>query len=145
MGDPYREALLKENPFSAKREVRGKLVVVLTGKLENRSLHLISPISRAVQKNEVHELIVTDEREAEPGKVVERVAYLGFVEFDCGGVLVAGDEVSYGSIVLGRIAGFDETHLPNHLNIVLYSPGRLDGAELGLRLESVISFKKGVG
>ncbi|MGB9802468.1 DUF6917 domain-containing protein [Desulfofundulus sp.] len=141
MGDPYREKMFSTNPYACKREVEGKLVVVLQGRLENRGLHLITPISRAVLKNEIHELIVTDEEGVGPGSDVQRIAYLGFVEVKCGGVLVSGDEVSCNGMVLGQIAGFDETHLPNHLNIVLYSPRRLDGVELGLQLESTIKIR----
>ncbi|OAT85231.1 DUF6917 domain-containing protein [Desulfotomaculum copahuensis] len=141
-GDPYKEKLFSINPYVTKREITGKLVVVLQGKLENRGLKLITPISRAVQRNEIHELIVTDEEGAVPGSDVQRIAYLGFMEVGCGGVMVAGDEVSCNGLVLGRIAGFDETHLPNHLNIVVYSPERLDGVERGLRLESEVSVRQ---
>lgn len=115
-------------------------MVVLQGKLEKRGLQLMVPISRAVLKNEVHELIVTDEAGAGPGATVQRIAYLGFVEFTCGGVAVAGDRVYCDGRLLGEVAGFDETHLPNHLNIVLRSAGRLDGRELGLHLNAQIVF-----
>ncbi len=47
MGDPYSENLFRTSPYARKRDVEGKLVVVLQGKLENRGLHLITPISRA--------------------------------------------------------------------------------------------------
>lgn len=141
-GDPYKEKLFSANPYAAKREIAGKLVVVLQGRLENRGLQLITPISRAVLRNEIHELIVTDEQGAVPGSGVQRIAYLGFMEVGCGGVVVTGDEVSCNGLVLGRIAGFDETHLPNHLNIVVYSPERLDGVELGLRLESEVAVRQ---
>lgn len=140
--DPYKAGLFCSNPYAAKRELRGRLAVVLKGKLEKRGLNLIAPISRAVQKNEIHELIVTDEAGAGPGSRVDRIAYLGFVEIITGGVLVAGDELLYESKVLGRIAGFDETHLPNHLNIVIASGDRIDGVELGLPLEAEIVFKQ---
>ncbi|MBE3588744.1 MAG: hypothetical protein IMW93_09385 [Thermoanaerobacteraceae bacterium] len=142
MGDPYKEKMFSSNPYACKRAIEGKLVVILRGTLENRGLHLITPISRAVLQNEIHELIVTDEEGAGPGSNVHRIAYLGFMEVECGGVLVTGDEVTCNGVLLGRIAGFDETHLPNHLNIVLYSPKRLDGVALGLQLESTIRIKQ---
>ncbi|MCL4440840.1 MAG: hypothetical protein M1609_09715 [Firmicutes bacterium] len=141
MVDPYKAGLFSANPYASKREIRGRLVVILSGKLENRALSLVAPISRAVLKNEIHELIITDERGAAPGKAVNRISYAGFVEITEGGVLVAGDEVICGGIVLGSIAGFDETHLPNHLNIVIYSGSRSDGVEMGLALESEIIFR----
>lgn len=141
MTDPYRAGLFSENPYAAKRDVLGRLVVILRGKLENRALELIVPISRAVKKNEIHEIIITDQIEAAPGKVVNSISYVGFLEVASGGVLVAGDEVISSGRVLGKIAGFDETHLPNHLNIVLLSSTRPDGVELGLKLESEIIIK----
>lgn len=141
MPDPYKAGLFSISPYAAKREIRGRLVVILRGKLENRALNLVVPISRAVLKNEIHELIITDEAGAGPGKTVNSISYAGFVEITGGGVLVAGDEVVCGGRVLGRIAGFDETHLPNHLNIVITSQTRSDGVEMGLSLESEISFR----
>lgn len=142
MVDPYQAGLFSSNPYAAKKEIQGRLVVILKGKLEKRGLNLITPISRAVQKNEVHELILTDDREAGPGNRVERIAYMGFMEIISGGVLLAGDELSCEGKIIGRIAGFDETHLPNHLNIVIFSNPRLDGVELGFPLESEIWFKQ---
>ncbi|MCG8400510.1 MAG: hypothetical protein MJA84_02825 [Firmicutes bacterium] len=142
MGDPYQEKSFAENPYYRKRDIAGRLVVVLSGRLENRGLQLIVPISRAVQKNQVHELIVTDEAAAGPGRQVQKIAYLGFVEFSSGGVMVTGDEVFCAGRLLGEIAGFDETHLPNHLNIVLRSKERRDGRELKLDLDSEIVIKK---
>ncbi|MFZ5648715.1 MAG: DUF6917 domain-containing protein [Bacillota bacterium] len=141
MLDPYKGGLFSINPYAAKREIKGRLVVILRGKLENRRLSLVIPISRAVLKNDIHELIITDEAEAGPGKAVNSISYAGFVEITEGGVLVAGDEVVCNGKVLGRVAGFDETHLPNHLNIVIFSGSRNDGVELGLALESEISFR----
>lgn len=142
MGDPYRSGMFSSSPYAEKRDVLGRLVVILRGRLENRGLSLIAPISRAVQKNEIHELIVTDEAGAGPGSRVDRIAYAGFVEIISGGILLAGDELICGGKSLGKIAGFDETHLPNHLNIVLQAGERLDGVERGLALESEMVFKQ---
>ncbi len=140
--DPYQAGFFSSNPYAAKTEIRGKLVVVLQGKLEQRGLNLINPISRAVQKNEIHELIITDEMEAGPGSRVDRIAYLGFMEITAGGVVVVGDELTCQGKVIGKIAGFDETHLPNHLNIVVISESRLDGVSAGLELEAEITLKQ---
>lgn len=138
MGDPYREGAFTFHPFAARKKVTGKVVAVLRGKLENRGLNLITPISRAIRQGEIHELILTAEEGAAPGRVVQKIAYLGFVEFTCGGVTVVGDEVRCGGRKLGEIAGFDETHLPNHLNMVIFSPHRLDGQEMGLTVGAEI-------
>ncbi|EGW41215.1 hypothetical protein [Desulfosporosinus sp. OT] len=141
MVDPYKAGFFSENPYAAKTAIHGKLVVVLRGKLEKRELELIPMISRAVQKHEVHELIITDELAAGPGSKVNKIAYIGFVEIAKGGVLVVGDTLTVQGKSVGQIVGFDETHLPNHLNIVIASENRVDGIELGVQLESEINFK----
>ena len=139
MIDPYKAGFFTENPYAAKRTIKGKLAVILRGKLEKRGLELISTISRAVLKNEVHELIATDQENTGPGSKVEKIAYLGFLEITEGGVMTAGDTLICQDKVLGKIVGFDETHLPNHLNIVLFSGVREDGVEQNLQLEAEVT------
>lgn len=141
MVDPYKAGFFSENPYAAKTAIDGRLVVILRGKLEKRELELIPMISRAVQKHEVHELIITDEMDAGPKSRVNKIAYIGFVEIVKGGVLVVGDTLSIQGKSIGKIAGFDETHLPNHLNIVIAAENRADGIELGLQLETEVEFK----
>jgi len=41
-------------------------------------------------------------------------------------VIIAGKEI-------GTLVGFDETHMPNHLNILLYGPERRTGQQFGLK------------
>lgn len=60
-----------------KKKLREIYVVILSFIIENRGLNLITPHSRAVKKNEVHELITTAEKGAALGEVVNRVAYIG--------------------------------------------------------------------
>lgn len=140
--DPYKAGMFARNPYALKTDVGGRLVVVLDGKLEGRGLQLINPISRAVARYQVHELMLTDEDSAGPGAEVNAIAYLGFVEIDRGGVLVAGDQVWVGQRLVGELAGFDETHMPNHLNIVIRSKGRQSGWEQGIPLGAVASFRQ---
>lgn len=78
MVDPYKSGMFKSNPYAKKKPCLGKLVVILDGKIEERRLQLITPISRAVQRGEIHELIVTDEESAGPGREVNKIAYWGF-------------------------------------------------------------------
>jgi fumarate reductase subunit C len=85
-------------------------------------------------------MIVTDE-EAEPGSSVNPIAYLGFVEFAQGGVIVAGDRVSVNGEDIGYVCGFDETHMPNHLNIVVRGQ-RLSGRQRGFKLAEHVLFTK---
>ncbi|SDF54943.1 DUF6917 domain-containing protein [Sporolituus thermophilus] len=130
--DPYKSGKLKNNPYAKKSDVGGSLVVVLDGQMDDRGLSLIAPISRCIKKDEVHELILTDEMGARPGVTVNSIAYLGFFAAEQSGVLVEGDEVTVNGKKIGKIAGFDETHMPNHLNIVIKAEKRQTGLELDL-------------
>lgn len=140
--DPYKAGMFKVNPYAQKSPCEGELVVVLDGKMEGRKLQLMSPISRALLTHEIHELIVTDEVEAGPGKEVNRIAYWGFFEVTKGSVIVVGDTVQIGGRVLGTIAGYDETHMPNHINIIVKASERETGVELGLSLGEKIIIQK---
>ena len=141
MGDPYARKLTNRNFFHAKSAMTGKVVVVLDGLLDNRGLNLIQPISRAFPQGTIIELIGTTEAEAGPGKVVETIAYIAFVELTTGGVLLAGDELSWNGAVLGTIAGFDDTHVPNHQNTIVLTKERRSGKDLGLRTGDEIAIK----
>lgn len=138
--DPYARSLFEKSPYHSATPIQGKLVVVLDGHLTGRGLNLIKPPSRAVQKHEIHELILTDEETAIPGGVVERVWYAGFFEVLEGGMAIVGSPVTVDGIEIGTLAGFDETHLPNHLNIIVKSARPATGAELKLSLGAAVTF-----
>lgn len=133
MADPYTQKLTNRSFFAGKTLMRGRVVVVLRGRLENRSLSLIAPISRAFPAGSIIELIGTDEQDAGPGANVQRIAYIAFVELIDGGVLLAGDRVVINDSEVGTIVGFDDTHMPNHQNTILRVEKRVPGDELGLR------------
>ena len=137
--EPYAAGIAAKS-FAAKRDIEGKMVVIAYSLLTNRELNLIVPGTRAVQKNEIQEILVTDEPEAGPGKVVNRIAGQGFFEVTQGGVIRSGDKVTIGGKQVGNVAGFDETHFPNHMNIVLKSSELIPGADRGLRLEDPVVF-----
>lgn len=138
--DPYARSLFEKSPYHSATPIQGKLCVVLDGHLTGRGLNLIKPPSRAVQKHEIHELILTDEETAIPGGVVERVWYAGFFEVLEGGMAIVGSPVTVDGIEIGTLAGFDETHLPNHLNIIVKSTRPATGAELKLSLGAAVTF-----
>lgn len=138
--DPYAAGKFTANPYAAKRDVTGTLAVVLDGKMEDRGLELIKPISRCLRKYDVHELILTDEPEARPGSTVNRIAYLGFVELEQGGVIVSGDKLLLNGEIIGTLAGFDETHMPNHLNIVIKTDRLATGVEREANLGLSVRF-----
>jgi hypothetical protein len=132
MGDPYAQKLTNRNFFHAKTAITGKVVVVLDGVLDNRGLQLIQPISRAFPHGSIIELIGTTETDAAPGAVVETIAYIAFVEILTSGVLLVGDEIAWNGTVIGTVAGFDDTHVPNHQNTIVRTASRLSGTALGM-------------
>jgi hypothetical protein len=134
--DPYASGMFKSNPYAAKTSIQGELVVVLRGTYPNRGLQLITPPSRALNLGEVHELIITDQP-CRPGDQVDPIAYLGFFAVTTPGVMVVGDEMCIAGQVVGTIAGFDETHMPNHLNIVVQGE-RTDGETRGFFLHAPV-------
>ncbi len=134
VADPYDRDEFRESPYAARRPLGGSVVAVLRGRLEGRGLELIRPPSRALARGEIHELIVTDEAGAHPGSVVGNIGYLAFFEVEEGGVALVGDRVSIGGNAHFRLAGFDVTHAPNHLNVVVNGDDRRSGEERGLRL-----------
>ncbi|WP_137285914.1 DUF6917 domain-containing protein [Halorussus salinisoli] len=140
--DPY-ENLLDKNPYDDgnKRAVTGEIVVVLDVMYDDRGLEFITPMSRALPRGEIHELILTDEPNPREHMGVDRGAVVGFVEIAQGGVTAVGDEVSVGERSLGTLVGFDETHMPNHQNIVLSTDDCRSGADLDIELGTQIRFE----
>ncbi len=137
MTDPYKKGMFKANPYAKKRPLKGNLVVVLDGKYEERGLQLIPQASRCLNTNEVHEMILTDE-DKKPGDIVNKIAYIGFMTVKDSTVIIVGDEVKINGQVIGKIAGFDETHMPNHYNIVIYGKNRISGNERNLDLNNEV-------
>ncbi len=142
--DPYARGAFKSNPYFSKKDISSGLVVILQGYFPDRNLELINPISRALLSGEIHEIILTDE-DAGPGDTVNNIAYLGFVEIAEAGVAVVGDLVLVDEEEVGRLAGFDVTHMPNHLNIVVKTDLLKSGADRGFRLGQTLKFCTGGG
>ena len=132
--NPYEKKLITGSLCSKKSSVSGRIVAVMNSKLARRGLRLISSHTRVLLKGEIHELIITDEDDAGPEKTVNSIAYVGFVEMEQGGVVATSDMVTLKGKHIGEIVGFDETHAPNHLNIVIKAAQRKSGKELGVEL-----------
>jgi len=139
-GDPFRLGKRAPPPDYPRRALRGTLVAVLSFRRQQRGLRLIAANTRAIRRGEIHELLVTDESGAAPGGTVDRVAGIAFVEFTLGGILGETDRVVLGDEALGEVVGFDESHMPNHQNIVLRAAALLSGMERGLALEAKVAF-----
>ncbi|HCG01654.1 MAG TPA: hypothetical protein DEV93_14040 [Chloroflexi bacterium] len=133
-------------PYYAKRPVPGVVVAVLDARAKARRLELTVHPSRAILKGEVHELLATDEAEARRNAIVNRVSYLACVEITKSGMVLIHDRVVVKGRTLGHVIGFDETHAPNHANIVIRIAGEFrTGRELGLELEDEVSFEMEAG
>ena len=100
----------KTRPAGAARLLRkpleARFVEILDLECNDRALTLIRERSRAVRRGDVHELMLTDESAAAPGGTAGGIDYVGFVEFQAGGMLVYGDGVVIGGRRIGTIAGF---------------------------------------
>lgn len=130
--DPYVKKLVTTDFYAQKLPLEGRIVAVLRGTVEGRNLELVPQPSRAVKAGEIHEFIATKE-DAAPGSKVSQIAYLCFVEFETGGILLRGDEVVLDGKMVGTIAGFDMSHHPNHMNIVVKVESLLSGEDRGLK------------
>lgn len=126
--------------YAANRTVTGAVVTVLDSTHEARGLKLISTYSRALQKNSIHELIATDEAKKKPGETADRIAYLAFFEVARGGCVLVGETLLVDGKAVGEVVGFDETHEPNHINIVIGVKQRKTGRQLRICVASKITF-----
>ena len=126
--------------YAANRPVTGAVVTVLDSSHEARGLKLIPTYSRALLKNSIHELIATDETDKKPGDAANRISYLAFFEVTRGGCIIVGETLFVDGKVVGEIIGFDETHEPNHINIIIGVKERKTGPQLKISVGSKIKF-----
>lgn len=141
--DPYTDKSINHppNPCYKKADVVGTINTVLHARNDRRALEIVSYPSRAFVKHEVHEVILTPEMDAGPNTVVNNVVYLCFFEMDTSGVLWVGDSVEVDGEIIGTLAGYDFTHLPNHMNIIVKTDTFLKtGKEAGIQPGSKIRF-----
>jgi hypothetical protein len=138
--EPHGSGILDKYPYAAKSDVVGRVVCVLDARSDERGMELLIHPSRALCQNEIHELAITDQDGAAPGLTVDSVAYLAFLAIEKGGIVLEGDTVTAGGKNLGKVVGFDETHFPNHLNILIHAGVRRTGLEAGLTLGDAVSF-----
>ena len=137
MSAPYDFNKITPSIYGDRRPVKGETVALLHISFDDRGLKLIKTKSRTVKKYEIHELMITDE-DAKPGGGANRVRAIGFFEIADSGLIVVGDKVYIEDRLLGTLAGYDVTHMPNHINVVVRAES-LD--EPVLRVGDKISFK----
>lgn len=126
--------------YAANRPVKGGVITVLDSTHETRGLKLIPTYSRALPKNSIHELIATDETGKKPGDTANKIAYLAFFEVSRGGCIIVGETLFVDDKAIGEIIGFDETHEPNHINIIIGVKSRRTGPQLRISVGSKIKF-----
>jgi len=141
MPDPYINRLLDADlPCKAKPPVKAFVNTVLHARADKRGLELCPFPSRAVVKNEIHELIITAEN-AKPGGTVDKIAYLCFFEVLNSGMLWVGDILEINGKPIGYLAGYDFAHMPNHMNIIIQVQEPLKtGFELDLKPGDELQF-----
>jgi hypothetical protein len=136
---PYDPNLITPSVYGDRRPVNGEVVALLHVTFEERGLKLIQSKSRALVKNEIHELMITDEEGAAPGGGADQVSAIAFFEVEEGGLVVVGDTVTLNDAFLGVVAGYDMTHMPNHMNVLL----RTESLEVpALNVGDKLVFKK---
>lgn len=123
-----------------KRTLKARVVKVLVHHRSERGMSLEPHASRCVRAGDVHELVTTDHTGTGAGTRIDRVAFLGFAEFDRGGVLDRGDRLWIGDRFVGTILGFDACHFPNHYNVLIHAEKPVSGRDLGLRPEAELTF-----
>jgi hypothetical protein len=139
--DPYEAHLVNDKLRIHKAPLSARPVGILTNLARGRNLRLINPASRVIRANDVHELSCTLEDPA-LGEIVNDVAYLAFAVFDKSGVIARGDIVEVDGIVFGTVLGYNEVHMPNHINIVVHRQSLTTGFAAGWGLDTSLLFRR---
>jgi uncharacterized protein YuzE len=103
--EPHAGGILDKYPYVDKRDVVGRVVCILDARSENRGMEL-----------SIH-----------PSRAMDKVAYIGFFEVKEGGIILVNDRVRVEGQEVGQVVGFDFTHAPNHLNILIRVGLKLGG------------------
>ena len=119
---PYDAKKITSDLYGDRSPVEGKVVAILHVSFKDRGLKLIDTKSRAVLRHEIHEIMITDEKDAAPGGGADRVAAVAFFEIIEGGLIVTGDTVTTPGKKIGDLVGYDMNHMPNHMGIILWAP-----------------------
>ncbi|MET3697768.1 hypothetical protein SAMN05877753_104357 [Bacillus oleivorans] len=137
--DPYKAGMIPSNIYQERRMVSGKLVAVMDCYLENRGLQLIPQPTRAFKKWDIIELIATEETSSQ-NSTINSIAYLGFFEVTSGGIIQKSDKLKVNEKIIGSVLGYDETHMPNHINMIINLKEQRTGLELGFKVMDEVSF-----
>ena len=123
------KATYLSNAISAPAEIT--FVMVLGHDRPEREMQKGSFLTRCIQAGEVHELVAVDANTLEAEKY-HGASYLGFVAFKAPAVIYVGESVFIEGKYLGVLGGFDYTHYPNHINILIETEHPTNGQGLGI-------------
>jgi hypothetical protein len=141
VGEPAR-ASVAVKMFGDREAVTGRWSAVMRHRRNDRRMIPASWQTRCIRSGEIHEFILCTPS-AGNNQPMDDVAYLGFAEIRVGGVLVIGDELWADDRLIGTVHGFDETHWPNHYNILIAAEELLTGVDLGLTVGGSVRFASG--
>ena len=106
-------------------------VMVLGHDRADREMEKGSFLTRCVQAGEVHELVAVKANTLDNGKY-HGASYLGFVTFNGPAVIYVGESLLIDGKQIGVLGGFDYTHFPNHMNILIETEQPTNGKNLGI-------------
>lgn len=135
--DPYSSNI---DSVIVKQDLIGRIVTIHGTVRRNRGLNIIIQKTRAIKKGEIHELIITNNNILNSNRIIDDVAIIGFMEFLTTGLIKTGDKLYVRNNKIGEIIGFNETHMPNHQNIIIYSKKLITGLGLKLNFGNVVYF-----
>lgn len=130
--------------FTQRSEVFGRWVAVMEHRRNDRKMVPAAWKTRCIRSGDIHEFILCQPG-ADRAAEMNDVSYLGFAEIVSGGVVAVGDEVQVAGRIVGTVHGFDETHFPNHYNILIAAGELVTGAEIGLKIGEGVTFRPAPG
>lgn len=136
--DPYLDT--KTESIIHKPPIASTLCSVHGTRRSNRGMKPIIQKTRCVEQGSIHEIIIVEEGVLREKGIVQDTAYIGFTQFLTGGLLECGDLVYLNNMPLGELAGFDDTHMPNHLNILIQRDSLVTGIDLKCSFSDLIIF-----
>jgi len=135
-----------------RRPVSGEFVNVFEEvKTEGGKMRkLLNVVPRVLQRGEIHEVFITDEKNVKPGSTVKKYSVLGQFEVSDGGMIRAGDSVSIGGRDIGYVAGYEACKVlrapsTDLVHIILSSDKKATGNEFGLKLGDKVIFNPSSG
>jgi hypothetical protein len=124
--------------FTDRQPIQARWVAVMAHRRHDRGIRPAPWQTRCLLKGEIHEILLCTP--GPPEDPINEICYLGFAEVTVPGVIVIGDDVGLPNGRVGVVHGFDETHMPNHYNILVRAGRALaTGADLHLAVGDLLT------